>query len=135
MFTKEQYFKGFPHVSEVHFDEKPDDERVRELIRRYFGDGAFCYDLFAPFAHRPPSYPLHTWCITLPGKVDGQVDKPRHVEVALDRDTFCGERKEPFYFLVRNEAGDDAFTLAVAEGLAKFIAKEMNGELVRTNHS
>lgn len=130
MFTKEQYFKGFPHVSEVHFDEKPDDARVRQLIRRYFG-GILDHDDTKLF---DPDLPLYTWSFELPGKSNDEM-KSRYLEAALDRDTFLQTRKEPFYFLVRNEAGDDAFTLAVAEGLARFIAKEMNGKLVPTNHS
>lgn len=126
MFTKDDYTRDFAHVHEVHFDEKPDDNVVHSLINRYFGDMIDKSGL----EEWPLGASLQLWTFILHGVPNDRPRDRRFIEAALDCDTFCGDRNEPYYFLVRNEAGDDAITLAVAAGLAKFIAKEMNGKLV-----
>ncbi|HCC83688.1 TPA: hypothetical protein DEP96_02460 [Candidatus Uhrbacteria bacterium] len=126
MFRKEDFIRQFPHVHEVHFTQKPDDDVVRSLIDRYFGGREMCsYEHYGSLNGNPH----HMWRFQLMGKSDS-TEVLRVIEAHLDRDTWCGKRTEPFYFLVRNEEGDDAITLAIAAGLAKFIAKEMGGKLV-----
>ncbi len=128
MFRKADYLLDCPHSHEVHFAEKPDDTLIRQLIDRYFGGQEVCF--YSHFGSQKDN-PHHSWRFELMGEVDGGQHSGRCIEGHLDRDTHCGARREPFYFLIRNEAGDDAYTLAVAVGLAEFIAKETGGQLIK----
>lgn len=130
VFNKRFYCERFRYVHEVHFDVKPDDTIVRRLIHQYFGGDKMCY--YTDFQSLNGN-PFHQWKFELSGKPDSTVHETRYIEAVLDRDTWCGERSEPFYFIVLNEDGDDAITLAIAEGLARFVAREMNGKLVSKN--
>ena len=108
----------------VRLDKQPDDAVVSAIIQRYFGGAVEQTD-----NSMSAGEPQIEWKFTLPGTPDSTVHKQRWIEAFLDRDTHCDRRNEPFYFVVRNEKGDDDFTLAVAEGLAKLVTKEMNGNL------
>lgn len=131
VFNKVYYCEGFRYVHEVHFETKPDDTLVRQLINRYFGgfNSLACYST----AEDEVGAHFFTWRFELRGHPDSSRHQKRWIEAILDRDTHCGARREPYYFIVLNEDGDDAITLAIAEGLARFVAREMNGKLVSKN--
>lgn len=119
---------GKARIRAVLFNECPTREQILQCMIDYFGEvNEPCYYSDNLAITKLAAFREN---IQIPGRPRSINLDERWIEIALDDDTYCGERNDPYVLQVGTASGQDAFTVAIADGFAKFVAGRHCGTIV-----